>query len=213
MWQQRQFLGPIFVGITLLLNAAVAVPPPTDYDTVFSYNLSSSVTPCRQVSQGDSSRNPPVLSHSLPYAYKLVHNNYACRLARSIDAPCRNYVFSSGCLPRIWIFPCLGGVYQCSSQNIYAGSFIGPQPACPTLPTATATPPPGVCSLANDSCAFVPDAPTCVSWFSNCDRQYSCTTEEGFTAAVEEGQDCYPITPRPPSPNSVCVPAEGSCEW
>jgi hypothetical protein len=160
MWQQRQLLGLIFVGVTLLLDTTVAVPPPTDYDTVFSYNLSSSVTPCRT-----------------------------------------------------WISPCLGGVYLCSSQDIYARSFVGPQPACPSLQNATATPPPGVCSPANDSCAFVPDAPTCVSWLSNCDHQYSCTTEEGFTAAVEEGQDCYPITPRPPSPSSVCIPANGSCEW
>ena len=35
----------------MLLDTALAVPPPqpTDYNTVFSYNLRSSVTPCRQV--------------------------------------------------------------------------------------------------------------------------------------------------------------------
>ena len=115
---------------------------------------------------------------------------------------------------RSWIFPCLGGVYRCSSQNAYAASTIGPQPACPSLQNSTATPPPGVCSLANaTTCSYVPDAPTCVSWLSNCDYQYSCTTEERFNTTVEEGEDCFPHTPRPPSPNTVCIPVDGSCDW
>ena len=46
-----RLLELIFVGVAVLLDTALAVPPPqpTDYNTVFSYNLRSSVTPCRQV--------------------------------------------------------------------------------------------------------------------------------------------------------------------
>ena len=115
---------------------------------------------------------------------------------------------------RSWIFPCAGGVYQCTSQSIYASFIFGPQLGCPSLPNMTATLPPGTtCSLANNSCSFVADAQTCVSWLSGCDYQYSCTTEVEFTTAVEEESCSFPFYPQPPSPSSVCVPVNGSCEW
>lgn len=50
-----QCAGLTLVGVAVLLNTAAAIPPPqlADHNAVFSYNLSSSVTPCRQVSSND----------------------------------------------------------------------------------------------------------------------------------------------------------------
>ena len=50
-----QYAGLTLIGVAVLLNIAAAVPPPqpADQNAVYSYNLSSSVTPCRQVSSND----------------------------------------------------------------------------------------------------------------------------------------------------------------
>ena len=118
-------------------------------------------------------------------------------------------------MPRSWIFPCGGGVYQCSTQDIYYSFTYGPQPGCPTLQNFTATPPPETtCSLANNSCSFVAGAPTCVSWLQDCNYEYSCVTEEEFSAATSGGEVVcsFPSAP-PPSPDSVCIPVDTTCKW
>ena len=114
-------------------------------------------------------------------------------------------------------FPCVNNDYRCSSQNEHFSSQFGLPQGCPILPGSTPGPPPDTpCILANNTCAFVEEAPTCVSWLRGCNIEYSCTTEEDFSAAVTESNDtavCSFPASRPPTPNAICIPVNDTCEW
>ena len=121
------------------------------------------------------------------------------------------FIFPS--FPRSWIFPCGNGAHQCSTQDQYYAFLFGPQPGCPSVQNSTATPPPATtCGLHNNTCSFVAGDPICFSWLHNCGFQYSCTTQEEFTAATREEVVCsFPAAP-PPSPDSICIPVNGTCQ-
>lgn len=117
---------------------------------------------------------------------------------------------------RSWIFPCGNGLYQCSTQDVYYNFVYGPQLGCPALQNSSATPPPETtCTLSsNGSCSFVPGAPTCVSWLQDCNYGYSCTTEEEFSSATADEENfCSFPAAHPPSPDSICIPVNDTCEW
>ena len=96
---------------------------------------------------------------------------------------------------------------------MYHFFYFGPQPS-PIEVNFTATPPQeGTCALANNTCRFVEEVPTCVSWLRDCDNEYSCTSEEEYEVATENETVCSFPASRPPPPNSVCVPVNNSCEW
>lgn len=129
----------------------------------------------------------------------------------------RRYTAQRVCVPpflRSWTVPCENGSdYQCLTQEQYfISSLFGPEPACPSVPT---TPSPATtCGLHNNTCSFVEGDPICVSWLHNCDYQYSCTTQEEFAAetATDDVPCSFPAAP-PPSPDSICLPVNGTCEW
>ena len=116
---------------------------------------------------------------------------------------------------RTRVLPCVNGAYRCSSQDEYYRSIFGFQQGCPIGYNSTAMPPPATtCTLANNTCAFVEGAPTCVSWLRDCNIEYSCTTEADFSAATENDETAcsFPASP-PPTPNAICIPVNDTCEW
>ena len=119
---------------------------------------------------------------------------------------------------RSWIFPCENGVYQCTTQDQFYSFTFGFQLGCPNVFNSTATPPPATtCTLEeyDETCSFVAGAPTCVSWLRGCSLQYSCTTEEEYSTVTEEEGDMVCSFPAlaPPSPDSICIPVNDTCQW
>ena len=110
------------------------------------------------------------------------------------------------------LFPCGEGQSTCLTQDDYAASTIGPQPGCPIIENPSPTPPSGVCALLNNKCSFSDIAPTCVSWLRNCASQYSCSTREEYEALSSQEILCSFFGFEPPTPTTVCVPVNDSCE-
>ena len=111
---------------------------------------------------------------------------------------------------RGWLAPCDGG-HKCTAQGEYIGYLSGPRPGCPILQDFNFTQPEGTCVLLNNECTFSTVAPTCVSWLPDCSTQYRCTTEEVYSNRTTVESTCFRITP--PTPDSVCVPVNDSCQW